>query len=35
LVLSQQRESVLDFQYDDFQLLDYDPHPHIAGAVAV
>ena len=35
LVLSQPRESVLDFQYEDFQLLDYDPHPHIAGAVAV
>jgi thymidylate synthase len=35
LMLSQQRESVLDFQYDDFQLVDYDPHPHIAGAVAV
>ncbi|MDE6378218.1 MAG: thymidylate synthase, partial [Duncaniella sp.] len=24
-----------DFTYEDFTLTDYDPHPHIAGAVAV
>lgn len=24
-----------DFTYDDFTLTDYDPHPHIAGTVAV
>ena len=35
LLLSKQRDSVLDFQYEDFQLVDYDPHPHIAGVVAV
>ena len=24
-----------DFRYEDFELLDYDPHPHIAGKVSV
>lgn len=28
-------ESVDQFQYDDFQLIGYDPHPHIKAAVAV
>lgn len=28
-------KSIFDFQYDDFELTDYDPYPHIAGVVAV
>ena len=27
--------SIFDFTYEDFELLDYDPHPLIRGAVAV
>ena len=27
--------SIFDFQYQDFQLLDYYPHPHISAPVAV
>jgi thymidylate synthase len=27
--------SIFDFQYEDFQLVDYNPHPHIAAPVAV
>jgi thymidylate synthase len=27
--------SLFDFTYDDVRLEGYDPHPHIAGAVAV
>ncbi|MBL4577434.1 MAG: thymidylate synthase [Flavobacteriales bacterium] len=27
--------SIFDFKYEDFELLDYDPHPHIKGVVAV
>lgn len=27
--------SILDFQYEDFQLVNYDAHPHIPGQVAV
>lgn len=29
------RTSIFDFVFEDFELSDYDPHPHIAGAVAV
>ncbi len=28
-------KSIFDFHYDDFELVGYDPHPHIAGVVAV
>ena len=28
-------KSIFDFKYEDFTLEDYDPHPHIAGVVAV
>nr|MBP6285195.1 thymidylate synthase [Paludibacteraceae bacterium] len=28
-------KSIFDFQYADFELADYDPHPHIAGKVAI
>ena len=27
--------SIDDFSFDDFTLVDYDPHPHIKGAIAV
>jgi thymidylate synthase len=26
---------LFQFRYEDFELLGYDPHPHIAAAVAV
>ena len=28
-------KDILDFKYEDFELINYDPHPHIKGAVAV
>lgn len=28
-------KSIFDFRYEDFELLNYDPHPHIKAAVAV
>jgi len=28
-------KNIFDFTYEDFKLLDYDPHPHIKGAVAI
>lgn len=35
MTLNPERTSLFDFVYEDFELMDYDPHPHIAGAVAV
>ena len=28
-------KSIFDFKYEDFELTDYNPHPHIAGKVSV
>ena len=28
-------KNIFDFKFEDFELVDYDPHPHIAGKVAV
>ena len=33
--LNPERHSIFDFEYEDFTLTDYNPHPHIAGIVAV
>ena len=27
--------SIFDFKFEDFELTDYDPHPHIKGKVAI
>jgi thymidylate synthase len=27
--------SIFDFKYEDFELVNYNPHPHIKGKVAV
>ena len=27
--------SILDFTYDDFNLIEYDPHSHIKAAVSI
>ena len=35
LVIRRKVDSIFDFQYEDFEIVDYDPHPHIAGVVAV
>lgn len=28
-------KSIFDFKFEDFELIDYDPHPHIKGVVSV
>lgn len=33
--LNPEVRSLFDFTYDDFEILGYDPHPHIPGKVAV
>jgi thymidylate synthase len=28
-------KNIFDFKFEDFELVEYDPHPHIKGIVAV
>jgi len=35
LVIKRKPNSILDYQFDDFELIDYHPHPHIHAPVAV
>lgn len=35
MVLNPEIRDIFEFKYEDFTLLDYDPYPHIKGAVAV
>ena len=35
MLLNPEAKEIFDFTFDDFTLLDYDPHPHIKGVVAV
>jgi len=35
LNINQERKSIFDFEFDDFELLNYDPHPHIKGEISV
>ncbi len=35
MLLNPERKDLLSFEYNDFQLIHYNPHPHIAGKVSV
>lgn len=35
MLINPEVKSIFDFQYEDFQLTEYDPHPHIKGAISV
>ena len=35
MILNPEVKDIFDFQFSDFQLTDYNPHPHIPGLVAV
>jgi thymidylate synthase len=35
LKLNPQKKCLFDFEYDDFEIVDYHPHPHIKGAISV
>ena len=35
LIINPQVQSIFDFKFEDFELIDYDPHPHISAPVAV
>ena len=33
--INPERKSIFDFEYEDFTLENYNPHPHIKGEVSV
>ena len=35
MTLNPEKNSIFDFDFDDFTLTGYDPHPHIKGEVSV
>ncbi|HLS42275.1 MAG TPA: thymidylate synthase [Paenalcaligenes sp.] len=35
LVIKRKPESIFEYQHDDFEIINYDPHPHIKAPVAV
>ena len=35
LILNPEVKNIFDFTYDDMKIVNYDPHPHIKGVVAV
>ncbi|NNJ82979.1 MAG: thymidylate synthase, partial [Flavobacteriaceae bacterium] len=35
MLLNPDVKDIFGFKFDDFKLINYDPHPHIKGAVAV
>ena len=35
LILNPEVKNIFDFTYEDMKIVNYDPHPHIKGAVAV
>ena len=35
MIINPEVKSIFDFKYEDFELQDYDPHPHIKGAISV
>ena len=35
LKINKNVESIFDFNFEDFEVINYDPHPHIKGKVSV
>ena len=35
MIINPEVKNIFDFRYEDFELTNYDPHPHIKGEVAV
>ena len=35
LTIKRKPASLFDYEYEDFEITDYDPHPHIKAPVAV
>ena len=35
LVIKRKPDSILDYKFEDFEIVGYDPHPHIPAPIAV
>lgn len=35
LIISRKVKDIFDFQFEDFEISDYEPHPHIKGVVSI
>lgn len=35
LVIHRKPDSIFDYRFEDFEIVDYDPHPHISAPIAV
>jgi thymidylate synthase len=35
LLIKRRPDSIFDYRFDDFEIIDYHPHPHIAAPIAV
>lgn len=35
LIIKRKPESIFDYNFEDFEIINYNPHPHIKGAVSV
>ena len=35
IILNPEKKSLFDFAYDDFKIINYNPHPHIKGEISV
>ena len=35
MIINPDEKDIFDFQYEDFELVDYNPYPHIKGEVSV
>ena len=35
MILNTEVDNIFDFTFEDFTLVDYNPHPHIKGKVAI
>lgn len=35
LLIKNERDDIFSFEYDDFDIINYDAHPHIKGAIAI
>jgi thymidylate synthase len=35
LIIKRRPASIFEYQFEDFEISEYDPHPHIKAAVAI